>query len=84
MVSSAVWTSAKVRECYNEVEQEDEDEQSIEQDILRKSTDFLRRIIVPVEGREGVTLLTATSTRLKTTSGGFQRAGLQERSSALQ
>ena len=41
----SVWTSAKVRECYNEVEQEDEDGQSIVQGILRKSTDFLRPII---------------------------------------
>ena len=30
----SVWTSAKVRECYNEVEQENEDQQSIVQDIL--------------------------------------------------
>ena len=33
----------------DEVEQEDEDRQSIVQEILRRSTDFLRRIIVPVE-----------------------------------
>ena len=45
-----------MREGYNEVEQEDEDRQSIVQDILRESTDFLRRIIVPVEGQGGVTL----------------------------
>ena len=43
----SVRTSAKVRECYNEVEQEDEDRQSIVQDILRK--------IVSVEGQGGVT-----------------------------
>ena len=41
----------KVRECYNEVEQEDEGRQSIVQESLRKSTDFLRRIIVPGEGQ---------------------------------
>ena len=46
----SVWTSAKVREGDHEVEPEDEDRQSIVQDILRKSTDFLMRIIVPVEG----------------------------------
>ena len=34
----SAWTSVKVRECYSEVEQEDEDRQSIVQDILRKST----------------------------------------------
>ena len=39
----------KVRECNNEVEQEDDARQSIAQQILQKSTDFLTRIIVPVE-----------------------------------
>ena len=37
----SVWTSAKVRECHNEVEPKDEDRQSIVQDMLRKSTDVL-------------------------------------------
>ena len=57
---------------YNEVEQEDEDRQSIAQDILGKSTDFLKRIIVPVESQGGVTLSYgmpsfATDSRLKIT-----------------
>ena len=47
------WTSAKLRECHNEVEQEDEERKSIVQQILQKSTDFLGRILVPVEGRGG-------------------------------
>ena len=51
----SVWLSANVRECKNEAEQEDEGRQSIAQDILRKGTDFLRRIIV-AEGQGGVTL----------------------------
>ena len=46
----SAWTSAKVRERYNETEQEDEDQQSVVQGILWKSTDFLRLFIVPVEG----------------------------------
>ena len=46
----------KVRECYSEVEQEDEDRKSIAQLILQKSSDSLRRIIVPVEGQGEVTL----------------------------
>ena len=50
-------TSAKVTECY----------QSIVQDILRNSTDFLRRNIVPVESQGGVTLSYVCShSRLKT------------------
>ena len=44
----------KVRDCYNQVEQEDDGRQSNVEDILRKSTDFLRRIIVPVDGPGGV------------------------------
>ena len=34
------WTSAKLRECYSEVEQEDEERKSTVQQILQKSTDF--------------------------------------------
>ena len=45
----SAWTSVKVRECNNEVEPEDDGQQSIAQQILQKSTDVLRRIIVPVE-----------------------------------
>ena len=52
----SVWTSANVRECNNDVEQEDEGRQSIVKDIVRTSKDFLRRIIVPVEGQGGATL----------------------------
>ena len=43
-----------MKECYNEVAQEDDDRQGIVQYILRKNTDFLKRIIVPVEGQGGV------------------------------
>ena len=46
----SVSASVKVRECYNEVEAEDEGRLSIAQDILRKSTDILRRIIAPNDG----------------------------------
>ena len=72
-----------MRECYNEVEQEDEDRQSIVQDILRKKTHFLRRIIVPVEGHRGVTLsyVCLHSRPLEGTSGGSPLG--TERSSAI-
>ena len=50
------WTSAKLRVCFCEVEQEEEERNSMVQHISQKSTDFLRRIIVPVEGQGGVTL----------------------------
>ena len=51
----SAWTSVDVRECYNEVKQEDDGRQSIAQKILQRSTGFLRRIIVPVEGQGRVT-----------------------------
>ena len=50
------WSSANLRECCSDVEQEDEERKSIVQLILQKSADFLRRIIVPVEGQGGVIL----------------------------
>ena len=45
-----VRTSAKLQECYSEVTQEDDERKSIVQQILHRSRDFLRRIIVPVQG----------------------------------
>ena len=52
----SIWASVRVRECYNEVEIEDEGRVSVAQDILRKSADFLRRINAPSDGVGGVTL----------------------------
>ena len=37
----SAWTSVEARECCSEVEQEDDGRQSIAQNILQKSTDFL-------------------------------------------
>ena len=53
----SAWSSVKLRECHSEVEQEDEDRKSITRLFLRKSAHFLRRIIVPVDGQEGVTVI---------------------------
>ena len=50
------WAGVKVRECYSEVEQIDEDRKSRAQLILQKRTDFLRRIIAPNDGVGGVTM----------------------------
>ena len=50
----SAWPSVKLRECYSEMEQEDEDRKSIAQLMVKKSTDFPRRIIVSVEGQGGV------------------------------
>ena len=37
-----LWASVKVRECYNEVDSEDEGRTGIAQEILRQRMDFLR------------------------------------------
>ena len=50
-VRLSAWTSVKVRECYNGV---DEDRKSIAQQIMQKTTDVVRRIIAPVGGKQGI------------------------------
>ena len=58
------------------MDQEDEDRLSIVKDILRKCTDFLRRVILPFERHGVVTYLVVCMpslppiSALKTTSGG--------------
>ena len=41
------WTRAKLQECYHEVRQDDDQRKSIVQQIMWKSTNILRRKIVP-------------------------------------
>ena len=50
------WTFERSREAYEKVAMDDIGRLDIAQDILRKSTDFLRRIIAPVDGMGGVSL----------------------------
>ena len=50
------WTIERLQEAYDKVALEDIGRLSIAEDILRKSMDFLRRIIAPVDGMGGVTL----------------------------
>ena len=64
-----------MRECHSEVEQEHEGWLCVAQEMFRKSTDVLRRIIAPVDEMGGVTfcmcVLIVTASRLRTTKGGF-------------
>ena len=66
----------KIREAYEKVAQDEIGRLGIVQEILRKNTTFLRRIIASVGGRRGVTLsffaLIATVSNWRTTSGGFR------------
>ena len=49
------WTRAKLQECYHEVRQDDDQRKSIVQQIMWKSTNILRRKIVPVQGQGVIT-----------------------------
>ena len=50
------WTLEKIREAYEKVAREEIGRLGIVQEMLRKSTDLLRRIVAPVGGKGGVTL----------------------------
>ena len=49
------WTREKIQECHRDVRQEDDQQQSIVQQILQKSSDVPRRIIAPVGPQGGIT-----------------------------
>ena len=71
------WMMVALTESWYQVKQEDDQRKSNVQQVSPKSTDFLRRIIPPVDGQGGITLSyvcpsKATDTRLKVTSGGFR------------
>ena len=53
---SSVWASGAIRESYEKVVKEEAGRLGIVREILRKSTDFLWRIIAPVGGSGGGTL----------------------------
>ena len=50
------WTFERIRETYEKVAADEIGGLEIVKEMLRKSTDFLRRIIAPVDGMGGVTL----------------------------
>ena len=54
----------KLKESHNEMKQEEDKRKSVVKQIVQKITDFLRRIIVPVEGLGGVTLSYVCTTLL--------------------
>ena len=56
---SSEWASVTVRDAHEKVVKEEAGRLGIVWEILRKSTDFLRRVIAPVGGSGGVTLYTS-------------------------
>ena len=55
------WMMAKLQESYHQARQEDDQRKSIVQQVMQKSTDFLRRIIAPAEGQSGHTVVRVPS-----------------------
>ena len=55
-VKASKWASDSVKEVFERVAQDDADKLSIVQDVMFKSTDYLRRIIAPAGGQGGVTM----------------------------
>ena len=53
---SSEWTLERIREAYEKVARDEIRRMGVVQEILRKSTDILRRVIAPVGGKGGVTL----------------------------
>ena len=73
---SPEWTLEKIREAYEKVAKERIGRLGIVQEILRKSTDFLRRIIAPADGMERSHLVVRLSTLQQFLLGGLHLAGL--------
>ena len=83
---SSEWTLERIREANENVAKDEIGRLGIVLEILRKSTDFLRRVIAPVAGMGGVTLSyiarSATAFHWRTTFGGYRRdTEIAERSS---
>ena len=54
--NSSEWTLGKIREAHENIAKDEIGRLGIVQENLRKSTDFLRRVIASVGGMGGVTL----------------------------
>ena len=55
------WMMTKLQESCYQAKQDDDQRKSVARQIMQRSTDFLRRIIVPVEGQGGVTVVRVPS-----------------------
>ena len=55
-MKASEWAFDRIKEAFDLVAQDEAVNMSIEQEIMPRSTDYLRRIIAPVGGQEGVTM----------------------------
>ena len=73
-MKASEWAFDRSKEAFAKVAQDEAEKVSIVQEIMLRSTDYLRRIIAPVGGKEESQCLTfartATVSHWKTTLGG--------------
>ena len=55
-MTASEWAFDRIKEAFELVAQDEAEKMSIVQEIMIRSTDFLRRIIAPVGGQGGVTM----------------------------
>ena len=55
-MKASEWAFGRIEEAFELVALDEAEKMSIVQEIMLKSTDYLRRIIAPVGGQEGVTM----------------------------
>ena len=55
-VKATEWAFDRIKEAFEQVAQDEAEKQSIVQEIMIRSTDYLQPIIAPVEGQGGVTM----------------------------
>ena len=55
-MKASEWTFDRIKEAFKLVAQDETEKMSIVQEIMLRSTDYLRRIIAPVGGQGGVTM----------------------------
>ena len=56
-MEASEWAFDKMKEAFDLVAQDEAEKMSIMQEIMLRSTDNFRRIIAPVRGQGGVTML---------------------------
>ena len=79
-VKATEWAFDRIKEAFGKVSQDEARKMSIVQEIMIGSTDYLRRIIVPVGGRGGVTPVPALQ---QLPLGRLHLVGLREKSTQL-
>ena len=55
-MKASEWAFDRIKEAFELVAQDETEKMSIVQEIMLRSTDYLRRIIAPVGGQGGVTM----------------------------